>query len=140
RYGVGFWHGALCGLYCTGGLPHYEDETQEDLVSDELRRCRRYEFRTTGNFIYISEMEKDIIGMLPYFVNQYSGTVRACDCRCTGGADGGSPGNHWSQLYCSERHIYRGLVKRKWRFLQYTGIYDRGHDPGDCLGGRHPGI
>ena len=26
------------------------------------------------------------------------------------------------------------------RFLQHTGIYDRGHDPGDCLGGRHPGI
>lgn len=49
-------------------------------------------------------------------------------------------GNHWSQLHRPERHIYRWLVKRKRRFLQHTGIYDRGHDSGDCLGGRHPGI
>ena len=39
-----------------------------------------------------------------------------------------------------QRDISRRLVKRKRRFLQHTGIYDRGHDPGDCLGGRHPGI
>ena len=39
-----------------------------------------------------------------------------------------------------QRYIHRRLVKWKRRFLQYTGIYDREHDPGDCLGGRHPGI
>ena len=43
---------------------------------------------------------------------KHPGIVRACYCRRTGGADGGSQGNHRSQLYCSERHIYRGLVKR----------------------------
>ena len=41
----------LCGLYRTGGLPNHEDEAQEYLVADELRRCRRYEFRNTGDFI-----------------------------------------------------------------------------------------
>ena len=53
-------------------------------------------------------MEKDIIGILPYFVDQHPGTVRACDCRRTGGTDRESPGNHWSQLHRGTKSIHGG--------------------------------
>ena len=88
----------------------------------------------------VRKWKKNAAGILPAFSNQHTGIIRSGDCRRTGGTDRGSPGNHQSQLHCSERHIHRRLVKRKRRFLQHTGIYDRGHDPGDCLSGRHPGI
>ena len=51
----------------------------------------------------------------------------------TGGWSSGSGGSYSTQEFMTEDMIRR-------RFLQHTGIYDRGHDPGDCLGGRHPGI
>ena len=40
RTSMGFWHGALCGLYRTGRISGHEDEAQEYFVADELRRCR----------------------------------------------------------------------------------------------------
>ena len=37
RNGLGFRHGAVCGLYHTGGLPRYEDEAQADLDADGVK-------------------------------------------------------------------------------------------------------
>ena len=78
---MGFRYGAVCGLYRTGGLPDHEDEAQEYLVADELRRCRRYEFRNTGDFIQRTEVEKDATGVLSAPGHYHPGVVRPCDCR-----------------------------------------------------------
>src|SRR5699024_8336469 len=85
RTGVGFRYGAVCGFYRTGGLSHYEDEAQEYLVADELRRCRRYEFRNTSDFIQRTKVEKDAAGVLPAPSHYHPGVIRACHSRRTGG-------------------------------------------------------
>ena len=75
----------VCGVYRTGGLPDHEDEAQEYLVADELRRCRQYEFRNTGDFIQRTKVEKNAAGVLPAPGYYHPGAVRSGDCRRSGG-------------------------------------------------------